>query len=101
MSRSGGDDGVKTGACTSGHYELWLQPAELTEHWCDVYTCTCTGYRTGCTVLVPLRVSRLRSEGCKPCDIRQKLSGHKPTTEVVIRTKSPSVIAFGSVIVEA
>ena len=30
MSRSGGGDGVETGACISGEFELWLQPAELT-----------------------------------------------------------------------
>ena len=30
MSRSGGGGGVETGACISGGFELWLQPAELT-----------------------------------------------------------------------
>ena len=30
MSRSGGGDGVETGACIYGEFELWLQIAELT-----------------------------------------------------------------------
>ena len=46
----GGGDGVETGACISGEFELWLQPAELTEYWCDMYTLRCIGCRTGCTV---------------------------------------------------
>ena len=50
MSRSGGGDGVEIGACISGGFELWLQPAELTDYWCDVYTWRCIGYRECCTV---------------------------------------------------
>ena len=38
MSRIGGGDGVETGACISGEFRLWLQPAKLTDHSCDVYT---------------------------------------------------------------
>ena len=39
MSRSGGGgNNVETGACIFGEFELWLQPAELTDYWCDVYT---------------------------------------------------------------
>ena len=30
MSRSGGGDGVETGAYIYGEFELWLQSAELT-----------------------------------------------------------------------
>ena len=30
MSRSGGGDDVGAGACNSGVFELWPQPAELT-----------------------------------------------------------------------
>ena len=45
-----GGDGVETGACIFGEFELWLAPAELTEYWCDVCTWKCTGYRTGYTV---------------------------------------------------
>ena len=36
MSRSGRGDGVETGACISGEFELRLQPVELTEYRCDV-----------------------------------------------------------------
>ena len=50
MSRSGGGDGVETRACISGEFGLWLQPAELTDHSCDVYTFRCTGYRKGFTI---------------------------------------------------
>ena len=32
----GGGDGIETGACIFGEFELRLQPAELTEYWCDV-----------------------------------------------------------------
>ena len=32
----GGGDGVETGACISGEFELRLQPVELTEYRCDV-----------------------------------------------------------------
>ena len=39
MNRSGGGGtSVETGACIFGEFELWLQPAELTDYWCDVYT---------------------------------------------------------------
>ena len=31
MSRSGGGGGVETGACISGEFRLWLQPAELAD----------------------------------------------------------------------
>ena len=31
MRKSGGGDGVETGACIYGEFELWLQPAELTD----------------------------------------------------------------------
>ena len=30
MSRSGGGDGVEIEACSSGEFEFWPQPAELT-----------------------------------------------------------------------
>ena len=30
IRRSGGGDGVETGACIYGEFELWLQSAELT-----------------------------------------------------------------------
>ena len=84
MSRSGGGDGVETGACISGEFRLWLQPAELTDHSCDVYTWRCTGYRTGSTVLTHLDTYRLRSEENQPSDFRQK-----PTAKItIIRTKA-------------
>ena len=84
MSRSGGGDGVETVACISGEFRLWLQPAELTDHSCDVYTFRCTGYRTGCTALTLLDICRLRSEENQPSDFRQK-----PTAEInIIRTKT-------------
>ena len=56
MSRIGGGDGVETGACISGEFRLWLQPAKLTDCSCDLYTWRCIGYRTGCTVLTPIDV---------------------------------------------
>ena len=72
MSRSGGGDDVDTGACISGEFRLWLQPAELTDHSCDVYTWRCKGYRTGCTVLTLIDISGLRSEENQRSDSRQK-----------------------------
>ena len=49
-------------------FELWLQPAELTDCWCNVYTRSrrCTGYGTRCTVFTVLDVCKERSEGCQP-----------------------------------
>ena len=85
MSRSGGGDGVETGACISGEFGLWLQPAELTDHSCDVYTLRCTGYRTGCTEVTLLLSCRLMSEENQPSDYRQKL-----TAKInIIRIKAP------------
>ena len=48
MSRSGGGDGVEIGACISRGFEIWLQPVELTDHRCDVYTWRCESYRKDC-----------------------------------------------------
>ena len=50
----GEGDGIEIESCISADLELRLQPAELTEYWCDVYACRCTGYRIGCTVCTPL-----------------------------------------------
>ena len=61
-----GGEGVKTAACKLQKFELWLQPAELTDCWCDVYTRRCTGYRTRCTNFTVLDVCKERSEGCQP-----------------------------------
>ena len=84
MSRSGGGDGAETGACIFREFRLWLQPAELTDHSCDVYTWRCTGYRKGCTVLTLLYICILGSEENQPSDFRQK-----PTAEInIIRTKT-------------
>ena len=84
MSRSGGGDGVETGACISGEFRLWLQPAKLTDHSCDVYTWKCRGYRAGCTVLTLLDVCRLRSEENQSSDFWQK-----PFSKIyIIRTKA-------------
>ena len=32
-----GGDGVETGACIFGEFELWRNPATLIEYWCYVY----------------------------------------------------------------
>ena len=52
----GGSDGVATGAYIFGKFELWVQPAELTEYGCDVCTWKRVGYRKGCTVWTLLDV---------------------------------------------
>ena len=63
ISRSGGEDGVETDACSliysSGSDR---QPVKMAEYWSDVNMWRCTDYKTGCTVL-DSEVCRPRTEG--------------------------------------
>ena len=60
---AGGSDGVATGAYISGIFELWVQPAELTEYGCDVCTRKRVGCRKGCTVRTLLDVLLMKVGG--------------------------------------
>ena len=71
MSKSGGGDGVETGTCTYGEFELWLQPAELTDY--IGVMCTLGGAQATeqAAQLGLLLMCRLRSEEFQPTDFNK------------------------------
>ena len=56
ISRSGGGDSVGIEACNLiGNSSFDGQLVEMSEHWSDVHMWRYTDYKTGCTVLNPLK----------------------------------------------